>query len=277
MKFINSKIKIIFCFNQVSYIIAKKINNDDGIKIIFYSNRISLNKKQNYTFEYLYNNFYGACILFLLSFKNIEIILPHIKTYKLVKLISYFSNNISLIDDGLDTFRIKPKNLCQNLLAKAKNFYTFKYNIPIANWTTQLNIIPVINTFELLNDERALFKRCNTYLNLVIDSPGLNIKDFTDPNSKSYIFFHPNKDKTSDISLKEYKNEFSNLSIEKTLMVFKNNVHLGATFILIFLIDNKIKNNSIYVYLKLDDYINIPIFATNSNLFVSLKKVDEIN
>lgn len=103
---------IIICSNQISLGVAigiyKQTKQIKKIIIIYYSQRVDISYFNNKNVICIDFNNKFSILLFLLKsliFGYVEMCIPHTKFSWLVKTYSKLCNKVSLIDDGVDTFR----------------------------------------------------------------------------------------------------------------------------------------------------------------------------
>ena len=265
------RFRIFFCYNQISYVIAKNIFIEDKIiNIIFYTeNRITKSHPKQTIFELKYSKFYTFIILILSSlFTFIEIVIPHTNGGKIIKYISTYGKNISYIDDGLDTFRVIPKNLNLILIENNTKYYTFDYDIPVAKWTNNFNIIKSINIQEL-NNSNKLGLKLDNFKNLIIDSPNIEFLLFNKIDD-TFLIKHPNKNKSTI-----YNNDYpfingNQISVEKTITNFNGNIYIGESFLIVFILSTCKNLERIKVTLNKANYENLEVLHSNLNKFGSL-------
>jgi hypothetical protein len=246
-------IKIIFCYNQVSYTIAREFDNKYGSFniIIVDKNRVrTIDKMFN---EIGYSRFIAFLILILSIFPIIfEIVIPHTNGGKILSLISRYANNLSYIDDGMDTFRESPKNIDLKALRLKLKYYTFNSKIPTANWLLKLDIIKLAELSSLMIDSRD-FIDLSQYDRIVIDSPGVIIENFNFINTLFII--HPNKSKSSNFFKNSIKGNL--IALEKSLHDYKGEIIVGESMVFIFLLNCLSDLSKITLCLKKSDYLNL--------------------
>jgi hypothetical protein len=252
-------LKILFCYNQVSYSLAKNIENNGLFNnvIVISQKRISRTINKNGIFEVNYNTFLAFIVLIISIFPiGVEIVIPHTRGGKILNIISKIAYKLSYIDDGMDTFREIPKNVDLSQLRSNSNYFTFDYKISIATWLKDINIIKVIGINELTNDGKLAID-LEIYQNVIIESPGIIGYDFRLVDSKYFVIQHSNPNKNIN-QLKLISNQNGkNFSLEKTLKSYRGEIILGETFILIYLICSNYNLSNITLCLYRSDYNNL--------------------
>lgn len=246
-------IKFIFCYNQISYTLAKKFDEKyRTLNIIIYDgNRIKVYGKSFKEFKYTK---FIAFIVFLCSFFSAfcEVVIPHTNGGNVLSLISKFCRNLSYIDDGMDTFREKPKNIDVAALTLNSRYYTFDYSTATATWLMSLNKIPLTKINSLIHDSRELLD-LSKYGRVVVDSPGVNIDFFASDNT--FIVLHPNKSKSSVYN--KFSIKGNTIPLEKSLINYDGEIVVGESMVFIFLLNCLIDLSKVTLCLNIKDYENV--------------------
>jgi hypothetical protein len=257
-------VKFLFCYNQISYVIAKNITVfDNCIHIIFYTkNRINKSQSKKNIIELNYSTFLTFILLILSSlFAFIEIVIPHTNGGKLIKFISKYGKNVSYIDDGLDTFRVIPKNLNLTSIQNYTTYYTFDYDIPIAKWTTNFNLIKVIKINELYNSNKLSLK-LHDFKNLIIDSPNIEFV-LNNKIDQAFLIKHPNKNKKTVLNDDYPCINGNEISVEKTISNFNGNIYIGETFLIVYILATYKNLDNIKISLNYSNYQNLEVLHSN--------------
>lgn len=243
---------IFFCQNRISYVIALKVAKSKSVLIIANKDRIS--KKNSFT---IYYNKIISSIVLLLSFKKNLVVIPHTKTSKILKWIALYARNLSWIDDGMDTFRDKPKNIDLSLVKEGTKYYTFQHSVPVANWINSMQKIEICPLAEICQHEKPTLNLKN-YHSLVIESTGIDANDFVERNDVFYIK-HGNPTKNQILTNQHVKNfEIgSNINVENTALHFQGNIFIGETMVLIYLLTYKDTYSNIHVHLTNRQFENL--------------------
>lgn len=248
--------KIFFCFNQISFAIAKEYQKKSKFIVIIIAapERIKIHKSKNVFF---YKRYIGKLVLFLSALtKQIEVIIPHDEGNKTHKKISIYAKNISLIDDGLDSFRKNPKNISQQLLRRVKKYYTLDHELPMAQWTKSLDLIKVCPMESLLDDIKPAAILDN-FKTIIFESPGINFNDIN-PDETTVVFCHPNINKRMSGTLDIKKIDSQEYNAEKTLLNFKGDVFIGESMLLIFALQSKNVNlTKLHIHISEDQFRNL--------------------
>lgn len=252
-------IKVVFCYNQVSYIIAKEIGKkSNGFNLLINSDiRITRTARRKGVLEINYNSYLAFAVLLICFIpKLMEVVIPHTKGGKIVSLIAKYSSFLSFIDDGMDSFREKPKNLDLNLISNNSNYYTFNYKLPFASWLNNVKKIKVAEVSDLSYDIKPKFDFSN-FETVIIESPGVKVEKIEFDPAKTFCVKHPNPNK-SNLEFKAlFGDTGKNIPIEKSLDGFKGRIVIGETMVLIYLFHANISPKQITVCLKESDYMNL--------------------
>lgn len=257
--------KVVFCYNQVSYIIARNLCNicNERVCIIFSKNRINEQAKLGNRLTVLpYHYLIAIFILILSCITSIEVVFPHDNAGRIIKLIVRYCRKLSFIDDGMDSFRSKPRNINLSLIRSHSIYYTFNYNIRLANWVKELKIVPVCKIDKLIEDKKPSFDIKNEFGAIIIESTGVKHSAINIPNS--LYFAHPNYNKKNNHFNKSYVVSGGDYSIEKTLNSFDGDVIVGETMVLIFLLCLH-KHGQLCVMLTSSQFDNL--FSIQSELY----------
>lgn len=238
---------IFFCQNKISYVITLKLLKTRKILIIASRARII---KQN-KFTIYYGRSLSLFILFLSVITRIPVIIPHTKTSKILKWVAIYARNLSWIDDGMDTFRDKPKNIDLSIVKGNAKYYTFQHSVPVANWVNSIRKIEVCPLTETCQHDKPVLDLKN-YHSLVIESTGIDAKDFVGRDDIFYIK-HGNSTKNQILTSQHVKNveTGSNINVENTTLNFQGDIFIGESMVLIYLLTYK------------DNYSNINVHLTN--------------
>lgn len=264
--------KIFFCYNQHSYILACAASkNYPGLNLIVISqSRVSI-IKDSPTLTVKYNPLLGLAVLMLASlFRGIEVILPHAKGGRILRKIAISSKKISFIDDGMDTFRDEPKNFEINLIRPDSNFYMYDYTVPVAAWLSSIDIVRVCGIEELLRDPKPIIK-LNNYDCLIVESPGVCLKSLSVDEFKIFCVKHPSYVKNQDIYGNIDSASGREYSIEKTIMNFDGDVIVGESVVLIFLIQCLIDLSKIHIHLSRASFDNLSCLHGKFSICGSLR------
>ncbi len=255
-------IKFIFCYNQISYVLAKEFDNQyNSINVIIFDGKRIKTRNQKFT-EFHYSRLIAFLILLLCFIPFFfEIVIPHTKGGKLISLISRFSSNLSYIDDGMDSIRERPRNLDLDSLVPNMKYYSFNYKHPTANWLKKLQVIKLIGVDSLLFDTRDVFD-FGIYQQVIIDSPGVSSVHFS--SIGSIFITHPNKSKSTNFFNNCIKG--NSIALEKSLFDYRGEIIVGESMVLIFLLNCIGDLSNLTVYLNESDYKNLVCLHSHLDL-----------
>jgi hypothetical protein len=264
--------RIIFCFNQISYHIAKNLKNDYYLNdiIIYSKGRISIAPSKSKSIQLPYSTLLAFFVLVIISiFKDIEVVIPHARSGRLINKLYSKSCNLSFIDDGMDTFRNVPKNIDLKKLNFETKFYTFDYKIPLADWVYSVQLVKTVPITSLAFDHRPSVD-LSYFQNVVVESPGIPSCFLSTLNGTSIIFQHPNHNKRDENT--PIKNRESNLllSVEKSIISSDINVVIGDTLVFIFLLESGYNVKKIHLFLRKETYLNM---SNLHSIFTSIPKI----
>jgi hypothetical protein len=252
------KQQYIFCFNQVSFIIASEMvkSNYQQSQIIIIPKRVHKNNDDD--LDIIAYNPISTLFIFIRSlfFKNIEVVIPHPKGGRISRWMAKYSRKLSYIDDGMDTFRDVPKNVELNLIRKNTNYYSFDYDLPIAKWLDGLNVVPVCSVRSLANDVKPP-ANIEEFDGLVIESPGINMNADYVNNRNFLLFRHPSYKKNQNLRAVGRSVSGLEYSLEKTLLNCEGEVVVGETMALIFALCCMTKEICIHLHLTASQHENL--------------------
>lgn len=252
--------KFIFSFNQVSAQIAVALakNCHEKIYIIYSQSRVSTDVGANNIVFLKYHPLWGLIVAALGAlFESVEVVIPHPKCGYFTPVIQRFSRNIAYVDDGMDSFRVKPKNLDLSSIREGVNYYTFNYSaIEFAHWTKCLNVVRLASVDAMVEGRKDVYDLRNID-NVIVESSGvplnLNLRD------RVVRFCHPSLLKTTEHSKSEVFNVISGLySIEASLANFDGNIFIGETLVFIYLIEKE-RFEHLNVIMKKEQYDNLEV------------------
>ncbi len=190
--------------------------------------------------------------------RKVEVVIPHNKGKPLVNLMFRYSRNLSIIDDGMDTFRDVPRNIDLETLRSNISYYTFDYDLPLADWLSKLHVIKACPVSALVSDMRPIFsfERIRT---IIIESPGV-VYDAQDADLEAVLFIrHPNVNKNGNnsgfintINGKEY-------SVEKSLQNYSGKIVVGESMVLIFALSCLEDLVSLRIMMKKNQFENLSV------------------
>lgn len=254
---------LVITSNQVTMNLVHGIDEIDHWKnpvtILYHSSRCEPIKKYSVNSKYKFKPYSKLRLIafFLRNYKNIHLYIPHFKVGKLVRILSFFAKKISIVDDGLDTFRNTPSNVDTSLFKKNTEYITFKYKIEAGIWLNQMHLKKIVDVKWLKESEKNPIDLSN-YSTVLIESPNIhktyNIYKYSDGDSLAIRHSNPLK-KNLNYS---YLNECNGIdfAIEKSLSNFNGHIYVGATMVLISVLLDPSKIKSISIVIKNEEFDN---------------------
>ncbi len=279
-------LRVVFCANQVSLCIAVELakiyRSSANYTIFFMPNRCDSIAFRDCNFAlipYTRTNLLKF-ILMNLAFRPDEVCIPHMKIGRLINVYAKLARSISLIDDGMDTFREKPKNVNPARFKLRTKYYTFTYNFQLATWLNGFEIQKVCSIEKLCMTSHQRVPHDDIYW-IIVESPGVgNLclkRLFHSGNTLVVRHSSPHKN-----TINTYNQDFiiingSDIGIENMLMDFTGDVFIGESMSMVFsLLCGNAKSN-LHVYLKIDSFDNLkclkPLFSKKKPSSFSLSVV----
>ena len=247
--------RIIFCANQISLTLANQLLIDRDQKdnlIIFYDSL----RCEPQVFSNKSKSFYKVTRLTLLKiylvsifFRPVEVVVPHFK-WGAARVFAKIGNRVSLIDDGLDTFRINPNNIDLSLIGSNTNYYTFKYDLELPHWLINFRVVKLCPLKKISQSYRGSFD-FNQYDVVFIESPGLTESVINDQCSacvnKSILVKHSNPNKSNITKFCGDVIAGAEVALEASLTNYSGEIFVGESMVAVYLMT--IKNPSFKVTL----------------------------
>lgn len=252
-------IRFFFCLNQVSYIVAseaaKKLPGNNILIVM--PNRVRVHP-QTPVRSYRYRVSIAVIVLALsLMTRKVEVVLPHTKAAgRLTRWMFRYAKSLSCVDDGMDTFRDKPKNVELDWLRPGMTYYTFDYGMPVAKWVMNIRIVPVCPIGNLSDDVKPVLL-LKEYGCLIVESPGVDLDVDFSCFGALFCIAHPNPTKKRPTKMALNSESGANYSVEKTVLAFDGNIVLGETMVLVFALLCLPDLSRIHVRLTEEQYRNL--------------------
>lgn len=232
--------RVIFCANQVSLCIAVALaqKNCEYVTTIFYiPARCDSLAYKNYSVSLIpFTKF--SFIKFLMATKLArpdEVCVPHMKMGRLINAYSKYARTLSAIDDGMDTFREKPRNIIPEYFSNRANYYTFTYSFPLATWLSRFLIKKTCDIRTLAISSRPQASLSNI-TEMVIESPGIGdiYLDQKSNISNILIVKHSNRHKNT-INISGVAQVIgSEIGLENTINNFSGSLIVGESMVMIY-------------------------------------------
>jgi hypothetical protein len=164
-----------------------------------------------------------------------EVCMPHFRGNKIINAYARYAKKISAIDDGLDTFREKPRNINIQDFSHNSFYYTFDYDFPLASWLVNFNVEKVCSIRELSKSSKSVFD-FSSYDAILVESPGLAHIQLDGMLNDRNIFFvkHSNPLKNSFNNVSFASESGDNFALEKSLNNFKQKIIVGESMVAVY-------------------------------------------
>lgn len=255
--------RIFFCANQISLCIASALNTNDSV-IFFDPVRCDIKPYLQGSAKFISYSRYNLLLFLIKNWfrRPTEISVPHMLWGRLIRLYCYLGQTLSVIDDGLDTFREKPRNLNPDLFEAGTNYYTFNYDFPLAGWLAKFKVMKVCPINNLQTSSRPQIDLHNIE-QLVIDSPGVEaIKSKLTITDTTLLVKHANPNKTTFrgyIKNVCYGNEFA---LEKSISGFNGNLVIGESMTAVYALSQMTPSFKLIVCINENQISNLRSLVT---------------
>ena len=233
--------RVIFCYNKVSLCIAVALAQKDRVHvntIVFYMSvrcdSLAFQDCNVELIQYTKWNFVRFLIA-TIFYRMDEVCVPHMILGRLINTYSKYARALSAIDDGMDTFREKPRNIIPEYFQSGANYYTFTYDFPLATWLNRFAVQKICDIKNLTISSRPQASLSNI-TEMVIQSPGIGEihHQLSSDVSNILIVKHPS----------QYKNTMSFsgmvhvsgavIALEKTIDNFSGSLFAGESMTMVY-------------------------------------------
>ena len=257
--------KCFICYNKISYRIALTIRDESDV-IVVRGKRINPNETEKNVLAYHWRT---KLLLFYYSFLNVEVILPHWKHSNFLIILHRIARKISYVEDGLDTYRINPKNIEASEVRLGAYYYFLDLGHQPEKWLDKLKLVPVpFIKHKLTSADSGNVKFLAEAKRICVESPGVQPQKLDDKNT--IIVTHPSAHKQEQFinAKRTPANVFFDL--ESVLAVCNQEIWCGETFTALIIIGIYKKENVIICVDKLVAE-NTPVLleVANSHLQMS--------
>jgi len=201
-------------------------------------------------------------------------VIPHQKLGRLVNFFALICTRVALVDDGLDTWREKPKNVEPESFAEGTDFYTFRYSERLGSWLSRFCIHRVADLKSIGLSVRPLMDLKDTD-RIIVESPPLGrVADkllLNDKRTTVVVHSNPNK-RTFDSSARKAV-DGARIALEASLDEFSGDVIVGESMVAVYALAPLKAKYRLTVYLDKDQVANLGAFVSllNSREFCSLE------
>jgi len=187
-----------------------------------------------------------------------EMCIPHMKTGRLINAYAKYARSLSAIDDGMDTFREKPRNIDPENFTIGAKYYTFTYDFPLASWLNRFSIEKICDIRNLAISSRPQASLENIK-NMVIESPGVvEIPQvLKDSLEITLLVKHSNRNKNTLSYPCITSVSGADIGLEKTIDNFQGNIFVGESMAMVYALLCGTKNLKINVMLSRNAYKNL--------------------
>jgi hypothetical protein len=165
----------------------------------------------------------------------IEVLVPHRKLGRFPNFFAALCSTVSLVDDGMDTFRETPRNVEPHTFPRGTQFYTFRYPIELAGWLARFDVRAVADLHSLAKSDRRPIDLTGVR-RLVVESPPLNkISDqlhLDEPETQ--LVAHSNPSKRCLQASGRATVQGASIALEASLKNFSGEVVVGESMVAIF-------------------------------------------
>lgn len=201
---------------------------------------------------------------------------PHDRLGQFADCMIQLSDQVSLLDDGLDTLRDRPKNISNSLLSKAERFYVHDHSSAVGSWVSTLEVERIGSLKSLANNGRPYFD-FNAYDRVIIESPPMNV-DIVQPmvsKDDAILVRHSNPSKRLKGIEPFVAIEGGVWNLEASLSTYKGVVYVGESLIVSYLLALSPRPCRVVVITDLSMFERVPILleqvraADNAALFLA--------
>lgn len=252
---LSPNLQIFYVLNRVNLAVAKEIcsSNSDFSLIIYSPQRISKCELTDSSTTVLTPDSRAVRLAMiarqLLGLKD-SLYIPHHRIGTLLKILIQRVNSLNLIDDGLDSYRIAPKNIDLNQLFPTLPYYVLGSRVPLAPWTEKLKIVEICSLAKIA-DNNLEGNDLSFYDHVIFESPGIpkNL-DGIKSEDKVVIWRHPNLYKRKEYLFEAVKMESHVSNVEKSVLSVSGTIHVGETMLVPFIISEPAIKCKVKLYIN---------------------------
>lgn len=180
-----------------------------------------------------------AChvIINCLFARRFHVMVPHDRLGQLAYCMIQLSDQVSLLDDGMDTLRDSPINISNSLLSRAERFYIHDHSGGVGSWASTLEVQRIGSLDSLANNGRPRFD-FDAYDRVIIESPPMNV-DVVQPlvaDDGAILVRHSNRRKRLKIAEPLSEIEGGSWNLEGSLSTYKGVVYVGESLVAAYLL-----------------------------------------
>ena len=236
-----SKTVIVLCPNQIALTIATGLAAASGAAVrvyaIYWPGRCTIADPEAAFVRYVPFSRWN-CIRWWLWRRwrgPIEILVPHRKLGRFPDLFTALCSTVSLVDDGLDTFREAPRNVEPHSFPRGTAFYTFRYPIELAGWLARFDVRGVADLDSLAKSDRPPM-HLKGVRRLIVESPPLEkiANQLHLDEADTQLVVHSNPNKRCLQASGRVAVQGSSVALEASLKDFNGEVVVGESMVAIF-------------------------------------------
>ena len=164
----------------------------------------------------------------------LEICVPHFRGGRLIRAYARYAKKTSAIDDGLDTFREFPKNIVVSDFKLGSNYYTFNYDIRLASWVNDFNLIKVCELSEIAKSSKKTLD-LNNFDVVLVESPGIEAAELPDLEpARVLVIKHSNPNKNIKIFQGCVSIAGSDFALEGSIKNYKGTLIVGESMTAVY-------------------------------------------
>ena len=232
---------IVLCPNQIALTIATGLASvsTSAVRVyaIYWPARCTISDSDSAHLKFIPFSRWNCIRLWLrLRWQGaIEVLIPHRKLGRFANLFARLCSSISLVDDGLDTFRESPRNVEPHSFPHGTSFYTFRYPIELAGWLSRFEVHGVADLDSLAKSNHPPID-LKGIQRLVIESPPL--KDIADQLHldavETQLVIHSNPNKRCLRADGRTAIQGANVALEASLKEFSGEIVVGESMVAIY-------------------------------------------
>jgi len=256
--------RVIFCPNQVTATVALGLATRDGGRIdttvVYWPERCDVTMLRRAGVTCISYSRWN-CIRILAMrrpFRRMEVCLPHHKLGRFVSAFALLGSTTSLVDDGLDALRNRPRNVDPARFAKGSPFYTFRYDVPLGDWLQAFSVDRVADIQGLGNVERPSLDLRGVD-RLVVESPPLGkvAGQLGVGQPGTLLVTHSNVNKRVLHAPGTGAVDGKSTALERSLASFTGELVVGESMVAVYALLQQHRSHRIVVYLAREDMANL--------------------
>lgn len=258
------KRRLIVCANQVTVAIARSLvsreRSFETTYVLYDSDRCDVKalKELGIRCTPIRDRWSASWLLFWTCVvKKAEVCLPHRRFGRSILWFVKCTRSHSLIDDGLDTLRNRPRNVDPRSFRAGTVFYTFRYGVPLGQWLDEFAVEQVSDIEDLVKTSRPRLD-LSEYQNVVIESPPLErVVSKLPLNADTLLIRHSNSNKCVLPKAVASEKNGADIALEASLSNFSGNVIVGESMVAVYALLHTEPQYKVVVFLKSESVENL--------------------